>query len=259
MCGARLDLVQVWHFPFADLAPSSGWSVRSVTTDMEAEVKREMTRLADLTTASGVPASARVAAGPSAETLIELSADNELLVMGSRGLGSVGRFMLGSVSHRVATHATVPVIIVPPEWSARTLSTVMVGVDGSTSSLEALRWAHATLPAETEIVAVRIWETYDESYGDLGKRLVTEMKAEGRHDFEQAVWDLAAELEVPHRFRTVFELGKPGVRLVEMARDSDLLVVGARGRSGLRAAVLGSTTTWIIHNINCPTAVMPQR
>ncbi len=36
----------------------------------------------------------------------------DLVIVGSRGLGGVKEFMLGSVSHSVARHASVPVLIV---------------------------------------------------------------------------------------------------------------------------------------------------
>jgi nucleotide-binding universal stress UspA family protein len=45
--------------------------------------------------------------------LTEHSADADLVVVGSRGLGSIGRLTGGSVAQYVATHASAPVVIVP--------------------------------------------------------------------------------------------------------------------------------------------------
>ena len=49
--------------------------------------------------------------GPAA-ILLEQAAGAELLVVGSRGLGTAKRLMLGSVSHDLAQHARCPVVIV---------------------------------------------------------------------------------------------------------------------------------------------------
>lgn len=257
-CGSTLELVRAWQVPFHDILPTSGWATPTVTEDLQAEAEAELVRLAEEVASKGVPARARMAAGPSAEALVEMSAETNLLVVGNRGLGALKRFVLGSTSLRVATHAPVPVIVVPQSWERRGLERVVVGVDGSPSSMAGLGWIHETVPASVEIVAVRLFEPYDEAYGELGTRIVTEMRADARQQFENAVRELSTEIGIPHRFATVFDIGRPGVGLLEMAADADLLVVGARGRSGLKAAVLGSTTSWILHNLECPTAVMPQ-
>jgi nucleotide-binding universal stress UspA family protein len=58
--------------------------------------------------------SVKVVHGRPAEKIIEASEEGnfDVIVMGSRGLGGVKEFLLGSVSDRVADHAPCPVLIV---------------------------------------------------------------------------------------------------------------------------------------------------
>jgi nucleotide-binding universal stress UspA family protein len=62
----------------------------------------------------GIPVSGRTAAGdPGAELLKRArAADHDLIVMGSRGRGAVRSAFLGSASHFVLNHTTVPVLII---------------------------------------------------------------------------------------------------------------------------------------------------
>ena len=54
----------------------------------------------------------QVIAGPPSRTLIELSADSAMLVLGSRGHGGFAGLLLGSVSAACGEHAYCPVLIV---------------------------------------------------------------------------------------------------------------------------------------------------
>ncbi|MDT7741135.1 MAG: hypothetical protein QOE59_213 [Actinomycetota bacterium] len=55
----------------------------------------------------------------------------------------------------------------------------------------------------------------------------------------------------------VAESGSPVSVLVDAARDAALLVVGHRGRGGLRSALLGSVGLGVVLNAPCPVTVVP--
>lgn len=86
--------------------------------EVTARIRRVAQEMADgvRVDLSGEPAPASVqvvvAAGLPARTLIELSADADLLVVGSRGHGGFARMMLGSVSLQSVLHAQCPVTVV---------------------------------------------------------------------------------------------------------------------------------------------------
>lgn len=52
--------------------------------------------------------------GPPAKAIIDYAVDNnsDLIVIGSRGLGGISEFVLGSVSHNVVQHSKIPVLVV---------------------------------------------------------------------------------------------------------------------------------------------------
>lgn len=63
---------------------------------------------------AGIRASGHVLEGLAAEVILEqaLRCSNDLIVIGSRGLGQAGEFLLGSVSDQVVHDATCPVLVV---------------------------------------------------------------------------------------------------------------------------------------------------
>lgn len=68
----------------------------------------------ELPSGSGPVVERQVLAGDAADALLRAADDADLLVLGARGLGPVRALMLGSVSQRCITAATLPVVIIPP-------------------------------------------------------------------------------------------------------------------------------------------------
>ena len=85
------------------------------------------------------PVVQHVIQGRPAKVLIDAARDAALLVVGSRGHGGFTGLLLGSVSEHVLAHATCPVVVVHEHRA--TTGRIVVGVDGSPESSQALRWA----------------------------------------------------------------------------------------------------------------------
>jgi nucleotide-binding universal stress UspA family protein len=136
----------------------------------------------------------------------------------------------------------------------------VVGVDGSETSIEALRFAldEARLRS-ARVRAVCAWHVPPAAYGDGTAPTVEEIAGYERAA-EQAVHDAlasagAAEAGVPVETRVVHEW--PGQALVTEAEHAELLVVGSRGLGGIRSLVLSSVSQECCHSASCPVVVIP--
>lgn len=110
--GAEVRLIHV-----VEDAPSRGEVMRSgmeVKPVLKEKAKARTAPVIEVFEAAGVDHSLKVALGDPADKIVETARDEEmdLIVIGSRGLGSVGSLLLGSVSRRVSQQAACPVMIV---------------------------------------------------------------------------------------------------------------------------------------------------
>lgn len=92
----------------------SGMPYPTRRDDAFEEAESELARIVDdvLGEESRVPVESWVEAGDPRQVLRELSTEADLLVVGSRGHGTVAGLLLGSVSQYLVTHAECPVTVV---------------------------------------------------------------------------------------------------------------------------------------------------
>ena len=141
---------------------------------------------------------------------------------------------------------------------------IVVGVDGSDASQEALRWAAEEARLRSApLVAVHAWSFVPPQpigdpgmlampAGDLPGQLGAESDA-ARIALDVAVEDvLGADADVE---RKLVE-GDAGEALVAESRSAQLVVVGSHGRSGFKAALLGSVSRHVANHAACPVVVV---
>lgn len=135
---------------------------------------------------------------------------------------------------------------------------VVVGVDGSPASIDAIGWAAQYAELTGAILeAVTSW-VLPLSYGvDFGIGFETVQV-----DWEGAagkVQEAALEEALPDGFdrvvRTVVE-NHPAAALVTAADGADLLVVGSRGHGGFTGMLLGSVSGHVAAHASCPVVVV---
>jgi nucleotide-binding universal stress UspA family protein len=109
--GARLTLISVVAPPRAGAFPGL-YAPGLVDDELEREAQQRVDD-AEALVPDDIPVSGVVRRGPVAKAILERVEDgqHDLVVMGSRGLGPAGAFLLGSVSRAVLAASRVPVLI----------------------------------------------------------------------------------------------------------------------------------------------------
>ncbi|MFW6034137.1 MAG: universal stress protein [bacterium] len=132
---------------------------------------------------------------------------------------------------------------------------IVVGVDGSEDSTQALRWAahHAKLTG-AEVRAVTGWDipftlmvspTLDES----------DYEADAEQALRRAIDDvLGPNPDVPVISRVI--QGRPARTLVAEAENADLLVIGRHGHGELPGVHLGTVASYCVHHAPCAVVVV---
>jgi nucleotide-binding universal stress UspA family protein len=133
---------------------------------------------------------------------------------------------------------------------------IVVGVDGSPSSQQALRWAarQARLTGE-EVHAVSVWD-YPAGVG-WGAVVLEEIDWPGntRKALDDAI-TASLDPDDADRVQRSVVRGYAARVLLDAAADVDLLVVGSRGRGGMVGMLLGSVSQHVVTNARCPVVVV---
>ncbi|MDQ2750740.1 MAG: universal stress protein [Actinomycetota bacterium] len=137
--------------------------------------------------------------------------------------------------------------------SSGSSSVIVVGVDGSDPSADAVRWAAAQAQmtgAHLRAVATWRWPNY-----------VTRIPpgVDLASDTAQTLREVltAALADYPHVAVTdIVVEGPPGPALLSHAHDASLLVVGAHGRAAFPGMLLGSVAEYCVRHGPCPVVVV---
>jgi nucleotide-binding universal stress UspA family protein len=195
--------------------------------------------------------------GHVAATLLELGRSAGMIVLGSHGHGRVVGAALGSVTQHVTRHAPCTVVVVRPPTKAGA-ARIVVGVDGSPTSLAALEYACARAERTGEVVAaLHGWNEHTPSSDVLSAepRSVTDAVEEKQLLLGESVAGLR---EAHPGVVLVCEAipVAPHSLLVDASVDATLVAVGAHGHGFFEGLQLGSVTQDLIHRAECPVAIV---
>jgi nucleotide-binding universal stress UspA family protein len=196
-----------------------------------------------------------VATGTPGSVLLQVARPDDLLVVGTRGQGRMGRWLLGSTSVAVASHAPCPVLVVPRD--ARPDGPVVAGVDGSAGSAQVL--VHARAEAAREGRSLRVVSAVPPLPSVLGEDPGAADRERRRlADARRVVADLvqAAGVDSLKSVDVSVEADGAADVLRRQAGMARLLVVGSRGHGQVHALLLGSVSRSVLHQSPCPVLVV---
>ena len=139
----------------------------------------------------------------------------------------------------------------------RPLTHIVVGVDGSAASINALRWAMAQAElTSARVRAVLSWQPPRQTGYDIYIPVVNWA------DLAQQTLETALKEAgdgVPMDVEMVILQGHPATVLVDASAGAELLVVGSRGHGGFAGLLLGSVSEHVIAHASCPVLVIRDR
>lgn len=132
---------------------------------------------------------------------------------------------------------------------------IVVGVDGSPSSVEALRWAvHQARAVSAEVRAVAAWAV-PATFGYESVSAEIDWSASARKALEYALEEVGVSDESTPIISEVTR-GHPVKVLIEASHTADLLVVGSRGHGAVVGMLLGSVSQHCVNHAECPVVVV---
>lgn len=111
--GAKLDVVHVFDFPRVFIGEAIAAIPASVNQEIYDLAEQTLDEVRTRLSEAAVTANVVMIQGDAAEVILAYAKQHEsdLIVIGSRGLGGIREFVLGSVSHNVVQNAKIPVLI----------------------------------------------------------------------------------------------------------------------------------------------------
>jgi len=196
--------------------------------------------------------------GPIVPTMVELSKEADMVVVGCRGQGAVSRALLGSVSSGVVHHACCPVAVVHDEERRSPQAPVVVGIDGSPTSELATEIAFDEASRRgVGLVALHAWT----DMGPLDLPSINWAPIEWANIKVREEEVLAERLcgwqdrypdVVIHK---MVVCDRPAPRLLEQAETAQLAVAGSHGRGGFPGMLLGSVSGAVVNSAQIPVIV----
>jgi nucleotide-binding universal stress UspA family protein len=201
--------------------------------------------------------------GPSAMMIESVAEDNDIdmIAMAPGVHTKVAQYLIGSTCERVAKHSRNSVLIIrQPE--VKTLSNVVIGIDGSQSALDAALKAvdvFSLRERETMITLVNVVSVTGIVKYITPPAFVARVEDNLMMSGEACLADAEKVLTDAGVKNVTVKLknGDPETELLAVAKElnAELVVVGGQGRSALEHLFVGSVSGKVVSHATCSTAL----
>ena len=212
---------------------------------------------------------------PGEEILSLLETSNmDLAVLGTRGLPSIKRFLLGGVSEWVLHEAPCPVLIVrgPARWAKGGMR-VLMSTDGSPEAQAALEFLNQlSFPSGSEIILFHVVEPIDYTVVQDDFTIIS-LANSGSENLTHATQDIQKRvkqntLSILNEAKKKIKGKRPKVEKISTGYAAeeiikaaerfraDLIVMGSRGLSTVNRSFLGSVSNKVVRHAPCSVLVI---
>ena len=249
--------VQVFGGPWPPIAPVD---TSVFDTEIREQAGRRLRDAGDRLAGPGRTVEKATTSGRAGDAVVSLAeqSDADVIVVGSRGHGTLETMLLGSVSSEIVDHAHVPVLVA----RGRTVERVVFAWDGSDR-------------AETAVRPLVEWGLFGRAHVDVlsvadaeppwwvrAGMVSEETAAEAYHEAAEPSRRQHEEMaeQMADRLRTagldavpLSREGDPAQTIVAFAEahEVDLIVLGSHGRTGLQRLLMGSVARNVLLHAHC--------
>ncbi|GEP38357.1 universal stress protein [Nocardioides psychrotolerans] len=191
------------------------------------------------------------------QALLDHTAEAHLIVVGSRGLGPMRSFLLGSVSLALSKHSSCPVVVVRQREEAPAPGGVLVALEKGDAGVLELAFEVADARSLPLTVLHCFWDVVKVSQGAVdvpddepGVETERQLLAAAVAPLREKYPNVPVHLQLTRGF--------VDARLITASATADLIVVGHQAKPFLDEVIYGSVAPVIVEHAACSVAVVPQ-
>jgi nucleotide-binding universal stress UspA family protein len=230
---------------------------KSLEQSMREDGERLLDRVQSLLPLHAGPSTKHLRIGSAAEVIVSTAEEQkaDLIVMGARGLGPVKERLLGSVSHRILTLAPCATLIV--NGPVRAMKQILLPLQGLSDAEAAVRFLQLKpFHDAVEVTLLTVLPSTQPPWpGEAAAATAEKLEEQALQSARDYINGEAERLRaIGYQARGIAVFGTPSAMILQEATklQSDLILMGTRGRQGITRFLLGSVAHAVLHQMPCP-------